>query len=196
MNIFKAIKRESKFLKNFYIVMITIGIFLPLTMYLTGVKTLFYYGFMVAIEILIIIAIINKLNSTKIKYSCNNNRLKFKIGIFLRENLLFCDKIVLVHTEKMEEDMEIILVSTVKFKNKSLKPILKAFYKRYPKLQKEIDKIKKNEEEDHIYYYQIIKRGGLKKYLLLDTIYKNCVKAIYTIECIENIKIARGQTLV
>ena len=49
---------------------------------------------------------------------------------------------------------------------------------------------------DTIFYYQVIKRGGLKKYLLLDTIYKNCVKAVYTDDCIQNIKIARGQTLV
>ena len=32
--------------------------------------------------------------------------------------------------------------------------------------------------------------------MILDTIYKNCVRATYTDECIQNIKIARGQTLV
>ena len=36
----------------------------------------------------------------------------------------------------------------------------------------------------------------LKKYLLLDCIYRNCVKAIYTDYSIQNIKIARGQTIV
>lgn len=46
------------------------------------------------------------------------------------------------------------------------------------------------------YYFQVIRRGGLKKYLLLDLIYKNCVRATYTEESIQNIKIARGQTIV
>ena len=44
-----------------------------------------------------------------------------------------------------------------------------------------------------IYYFQIIKYGELKKYMLLDNIYKSCVNAIYTEAAIENIKIARGQ---
>ena len=196
LDIFKAIKKETKFLKRFNIIMIFLAVILPLTMYLTGVKTLFYYLYLLIIEGLILIAILNKLNSTKIKYNCINNRLKFKTGILTKESMLFCDKIILVHTEKMEEEMEIIIVSTVNFKNKNLKPVLKGFYKRFPKLQKELDIIRKTEEEEQIYYYQIIRRGGLRKYLLLDCIYKNCVKAVYTSECIENIKIARGQTLV
>ena len=67
--------------------------------------------------------------------------------------------------------------------------------KKIPNIQKEYNKIKENNHGSLI-YYQVIKKGGLRKYLLLDIIYKNCVKATYTEQCIENIKIARGQTLV
>ena len=41
------------------------------------------------------------------------------------------------------------------------------------------------------YYFQIIRKGALNKYILLETIYKNCVKATYTTAAIDNIKIAR-----
>ena len=76
-----------------------------------------------------------------------------------------------------------------------MREIDKNFFKRYPQVESEYNYIKKlNPGKD--YYFQVIRRGGLKKYLLLDIIYKNCVKAVYTEESIQNIKIARGQTIV
>ena len=72
-----------------------------------------------------------------LKYSCHNNRLKIKSGLFKKEGLLFCDKVVLVHTEKMEEDMEIIIITSVNFKNKRLRLITKQFLKRYPAIREE-----------------------------------------------------------
>ena len=195
MDIFKAIKREKKFLNRLYFKMILLAILLPLSMYLTGIHSTFYYVYLVIVEVLIFLVIVNKINSTRITYYCNNNRLKFKCGIFSKESLIFCDKVVLVHTEKMEYDMEIYIFSTVNFKNKNLKLVGKNMLKRLPNIQKEYNKVKES-NEDKIIYCQVVKRGGLKKYLFLDTIYKNCVRATYTPECIENIKISRGQTLV
>ena len=106
-----------------------------------------------------------------------------------------CDKVVLVHTSKSDYDLEIVLITSIIFKNKGLRPIDKNFLKRYPQIAEEYNDIKQqNPKRD--YYWQVVKRGGLKKYLLLDSIYKNCVKAIYTDESIQNIKIARGQFIV
>ncbi len=51
--------------------------------------------------------------------------------------------------------------------------------------------IKLNKETQWYIYNK--KRGALKKFKLLDDIYKNCVTATYTNDSIENIKIARGQ---
>ena len=195
MDIFRAIKKESNFLKRFYITMGLIAVILPLAVYLTGFNSPFYITYLLITEALICIAVINKINFTRIKYTCNNNRLKFKCGLLTKESLIFCDKVVLVHTEKMEEDMEIVIVTSVNFKNRGLKPALGGFQKKYRVAAKELEKIK-SETDKKIYYYQIIKRGGLKKYHLLDLIYKNCVKAVYTSDCIQNIKISRGQTLV
>ena len=195
MDIYKAIKMEKKSLKRFYRLMIVLFIGLPLSVYLTGIKSIFYLVYLLIIELLIIAAVINKLNYYSLKYNYNANKLNITNGLFANNSLILCDKVVLVHTEKMESDMEIIIISTMSFRNKSLRPIVKGFLKKYPKVQEELKKVS-NYDNQKKYYFQIIRKGGLSKYLLLDTIYKNCVKAIYTNDCIENIKIARGQILV
>ena len=88
--------------------------------------------------------------------------------------------------------MEIIIVTNMKFKNKKLKPITKGFVRKYPEIEKEYKKLQKRNPEI-VYYFQIVRRGALKKYLMLDQIYRNCVNASYTNSAIENIKLARGQ---
>ncbi|AWK50659.1 hypothetical protein DIC82_06345 [Clostridium beijerinckii] len=195
MDIYMAIKREKSHFKIFLIMMVMILITLPIVVIATGLTTIFYMSYMIFIHLLIVLAIVIKINSYKVEYRCWNNKLIFKTGIFVKEHLIMCDKVVLVHTNKSEYDLEIVLVTSMIFKNKVLRPIDKNFLKRYPQIAKEYNDIKQqNPKRD--YYFQIIKRGGLKKYLLLDLIYKNCVKAIYTDESIQNIKIARGQLIV
>lgn len=195
MNIYKAIKREKKYLKWFYIIMLIIAILLPFIVLLTDLTSVFYVAYLIFIEVLIFLSLIIKVNYHRLVYTYSNNRLRIRSGLFAKESIIFCDKVVIVHTEKMEDDMEIILITTVNFKNRGLKPITKGFLKKFPKLSGDYIKAKELELEK-IFYYQVVKKGGLRKYLLLDIIYKTCVKAAYTEECIQNIKISRGQTLV
>ena len=195
MNIDKAIKLERKHFKMFLIAMFLISIILPMALVLTGLTNIFYLSYLAFIEILIVMAIIIKLNAYRVEYRCLNNRLIFKTGIFSKENLIICDKVVLVHTNKSDYDLEIVLITNVVFRNKSLRPVEKNFLKRYPQVSDEYNSLKELYPEK-TYYFQVIRRGGLKKYLLLDSIYRNCVKAVYTDESIQNIKIARGQTIV
>lgn len=195
MDIYTAVKKEKLHLKVFLIAMVIISIILPITLTITGLTTIFYISYVVFIEFLIVIAIIMKMNAYKVEYRCLNNRLMFKTGIFAKEHLIICDKVVLVHTNKSDYDLEIVLITSIVFKNRGLRPIDQNFFKRYPQIVEEYDAIKQlNPKKD--YYFQVVKRGGLKKYLLLDSVYKNCVKAIYTDESIQNIKIARGQLIV
>lgn len=195
MNIDKAIKMERTHLKVFLITMVFISIILPVTLMLTGLTNIFYLSYLTFIEVLIVIAIIIKMNAYKVEYRCLNNRLIFKTGICTKESLIICDKVVLVHTNKSDYDLEIIIITSVVFKNRNLRPVDKNFLKRYSEAAAEYEIIKKLNPEKS-YYFQVIRRGGLKKYLLLDSIYKSCVKAIYTDESIQNIKIARGQIIV
>ncbi|MBU5454335.1 hypothetical protein [Caproiciproducens sp. MSJ-32] len=192
MKIEKALKKEQKNIKRFYILMIFLFISLPLLLLISQVKSLFITIYLYILEILIVISCISKANYHYLKFSVKNNKLKFKSGLFGKEAILLCDKVVLVHTNKAEEDLNIVLVSTSKFRNNYLKPITKTFMKKYPEASNLYIKIKRNRPEE-IYYFQVIKKGALKKYILLDEVFKNCVKAQYTASAIENIKIARGQ---
>lgn len=192
MKINKAIKKEKKSNRLFFIVMIIIFIILPLVAYLSQIKHLFLWVYLAFVEILIIFAIIIKINQNKLKFTLNNNKLKFKSGIFNKESIILCDKVVVVHTDKSKEDMDIILITINRFRNPYLKPITKGFMKKYSEASEEYLKVKKINPEE-VYYFQVIRRGSLKKYILLDEIFKNCVKANYTASAIENIKIAREQ---
>ncbi|WP_294405682.1 hypothetical protein [uncultured Clostridium sp.] len=195
MDIYTAIKKERVQLKIFFITMLLISIILPIAVVVTDLTRLFYLCYLGFIEFLIAASIIIRLNYYKVTYRCSNNRLIFKTGIWTKESLIICDKVALVHTNKSDYDLEIVIITSVKFKNKLLRKVEKNFFKRYPQVESEYNYIKKL-NPDKEYYFQIIRRGGLRKYLLLDIIYKNCVKAIYTEESIQNIKIARGQTIV
>ena len=73
-----------------------------------------------------------------------------------------------------------------------MKPINKEFVKKYEEAAVEYKRLK-TINKDMVYYFKIIKNGELKKYILLDNIYRNCVNATYTTSAIDNIKIARGQ---
>lgn len=197
MDIYTAVKKERRNLKFFFISMIIISLILPIAVIITNLTTFFYLTYLGVIEGLIVISMIIKLNCYKVEFKCINNKLIFKTGILTKQYLIICDKVVLVHTNKSDYDLEIIIVTTVNFKNKSLRKVDDNFLRRYPEVKSNLEyKRKVNGEEDKQYYFQVVRRGGLKKYLLLDCIYKNCVKAIYTEESIQNIKIARGQTIV
>ena len=85
--------------------MVIIASTLPVMLSITRLTTMFYISYMIFIEILIVIAIIIKMNSYKVEYRCLSNRLMFKTGIFSKEYLIICDKVVLVHTNKSEYDL-------------------------------------------------------------------------------------------
>ncbi|MBN1076481.1 hypothetical protein [Clostridium botulinum] len=195
MDIYTAIKKEKSSLKRFIIFMLILAIILPAVLLITNLLNVFYLIYLTLIEFLIVISILIKLNGYNVEYKCNNNRLMFKTGILATTSLILCDKVVLVHTDKSDYDMEIIIITSVSFKNSLLRPVTPNFLKRHPKLKKEYEKIQ-DKNPNKTYYFQIVRKGGLKKYLLLDCIYRNCVKAIYTEHSIQNIKIARGQTIV
>ena len=192
MYIDKALKRQSKLKKLFYSTMIFLSILLPSMVYLAGIKSKFIYIYLLILEVLIFLSILSKVDFYSLKFSCLNNKLKFKSGLFSKENILICDKIAIVHTNNTKEDIEIIIVTNMKFRNKTLKPISKSFLQRYPEANHEYLKLKKLNPEE-VYYFQVIRKGALNKYILLEIIYKNCVKAVYTASAIDNIKIARRQ---
>lgn len=192
MNINKALKKESKRKKWLFIVMLSLFIILPSTTYLSGIRSLFIWSYLAVIEVLIILILLIKSNSYRLDFVCSNNRLRMKSGLFSKESIILCDKVAVVHTVKQDEELEIVIVTAVNFKNRGLKPVTAGFIKKYPEAANEYLRIKKLTPE-HIFYFQVVRNGEFRKYKLLDDIYKNCVRATYTSSAIQNIKIARGQ---
>lgn len=193
MKLEKALKRQKKYKKLFFISMAIIGILLPILTYLANIRTFFIITYLILLEFLILIAIIIKLNFYRLEFSCENSKLRFKSGIFSDESLILCKNVAIVHTNKTNVDIDIIIITSMKFKNKKLRPITKGFMQKYSEASHEYLRLKRMNPET-IYYFQVIRNGALYKYKFLDTIYKNCVSAVFTASAIENIKIARGQS--
>ena len=194
MDIYVALKKEKKSSKKFYICMAILAIFLPMTLWLTGIMTKFYIFYVIFLELLILLAVLKKVDNNKLEFSYKNNKLRFKIGLFSQSNTILCDKIALVHTDGIEDYMKIIIITDNKLRNRRMKPVTEGLLNRYKDVADEYKKVRILNPEKK-YYFQIIKKGGLKKYPFLDEVFKYSPKAHFTQDCIQNVKIARGQTL-
>ncbi len=192
MEINKALKRIRKKENIFFIIMGILSVSIPTLAYLANLKNTFIYVYIMIIEILILIAILSRINTCTLKFKYYNSRFKIRQGLFLRESIILCENVAIVHTSKEREDVEIIIVTSSKFRNKKARPVTKGFLKKYPEVEREYKRLKKINEEQ-TYYFQIIRNGSLRKYIFLENIYTTCVKSAYTPAAIESIKIARGQ---
>lgn len=192
MEINKALKRIRKKENIFFIIMGILSVSIPTLAYLANLKNTFIYVYIMIIEILILIAILSRINTCTLKFKYYNSRFKIRQGLFLKESIILCENVAIVHTSKEREDVEIIIVTSSKFRNKKARPVTKGFLKKYPEVEREYNRLKKINEEQP-YYFQIIRNGSLRKYIFLENIYTTCVKSAYTPAAIESIKIARGQ---
>ena len=192
MEINKALKRIRKKENIFFIIMGILSVSIPTLAYLANLKNTFIYVYIMIIEILILIAILSRINTCTLKFKYYNSRFKIRQGLFLRESIILCENVAIVHTSKEREDVEIIIVTSSKFRNKKARPVTKGFLKKYREVEREYKRLKKINEEQ-TYYFQIIRNGSLRKYIFLENIYTTCVKSAYTPAAIESIKIARGQ---
>lgn len=190
MDINKAVRKQRNSYKGFMLAMCFIFFTMPLALYFSGKLTTFFIIYLVIIEIMVFASIVTKAHGEKLLFDCDSEKLKIQDGLFNTSYNLACDKVALVHTENIGKDIQLIILSTSRFRNKKIKEIDIEFLKKHAYLSHEYKRIKKLYPENN-YYYMIIKNGGCYKYKLLIDIYKNCVKAVYTDEAIENIKKAR-----
>lgn len=192
MKLNKEIKKENNNNKIFFVLMTFLLICLPFINYLFQRNSSLLIIYLFLLEGLILFSIGSKINSIYMKYELRSNIIKIKDGLIKEDSLIYCDKVKLIDTINRGSNIEIIVISTYRFRNKYLKPIDFRFLKKYYEINDFYNKYKKL-YPDEVYYYQIIKNGNLKKYNLLNDIFKSCVKAEYTKSSIENIKIAREQ---
>lgn len=192
MDIYKAFEKQKKSYRRFIILMTVLFFTLPLIAYLTGKTQAFFIGYLIFIEILILAAVIIAKDKGSLTFDVNNNKIMLKIGLLKRKYNILCHKVVCVHSEKEYEDLQIIVLTNQKFRNKFFKPITENFLKKYPLAAHEYIRIKRIAPE-YDYYYFVVKKGGFLKYELLELLYKNCVNAVFTESSISNLKKIRWE---
>lgn len=186
MNINKAIKKQKKSFKRYVLLMGFIFFLLPIIVILTHTHSFFFMIYLGIIEILTILLILKNIDQEVliIRYT---SKLKIYEGIFNDIYKIPIDKIVLIHTMDSDEKLKILILLNSRIKVKKLKRIQGDVLKRYRWSLKYYNILKsQNKIRDH--YYIILKKGGYRKYEVLDYMYKHCVQASFSDESIEKIK--------
>ncbi|MCM8709733.1 hypothetical protein M2651_01690 [Clostridium sp. SYSU_GA19001] len=187
MNIDKAIRKQDKSHKRFLLFLSFIFFVLPLALVISGRFDIFFLVYLFLIESLVLIAVLVTINSNYLSYNMEKYKLKIKLRRFGDEISIACDKVIFVHVEGEGSDINIILITSSKFRSKNIRVIDESLMKKYPYLAHQYYRIKKHYPENN-YFYITINKGGFHKYRLLDLIYRNCLLAQYSEEAINKIK--------
>lgn len=193
MNINKALKKQINSYKRFMLMMGFIFLILPLILLFFKVMDVFFIAYLVAIELLIVIAIIAKINRDRLKFYYDNGKLYLSLGIRRETTIIACDKVEFVHVQDVirkydkEKDFIIIIVLSFNIRSRKIHPINERFLMEYPFVAYKYNKLKTLMPENE-YSFIIISKGKLFKYELLDLIYSKCVKANFSEESIDKIR--------
>lgn len=189
MDINKAIRKQNKAYKRFMLAMCFIFFILPCILYFSKKFSLFLLIYLIILELLIVTAVFFRLDWENLKYECQPGKIKIIQGYLKKSYNINCEKVVFVHVEQCEdkENINLIILTSSKFRNRNIKPVDNSFLKLHAFASHEYKRIKSTNPED-CYYYIVITKGGLLKDKLLVDIYRNCVKAKYSTEAIERIK--------
>lgn len=187
MNLNKVIRKQNASINRFMFSMCLIFFSLPVALIFTHEYNIFLILYLIIIEMLVILAVLARLNKDSLNFKYDGYRLKVKDGIFKSECNIMCDKISIVHAQNKDKEMKLIIISKAKFRNKYLRKINDNFLKRYPYLGYQYARLKKLYPENQ-YYYIVFRNGGYRKYLLLEELFKKCVHANFTDKAMEQLK--------
>lgn len=190
MNINKDIKKQNKSIKRFLLLMVFIFFMLIAVVIFTKSYTNIILTILVFLELLILSSIVYTIDYFTLEFRSEGYKLVVKQGLFGEKINISGDKVVLVYVEEKEKEFNIVMISSAKIRSKLCKKVDKEFLINNGYISSiYINIVKKNKEEG--YYYLNINKGGLKKYKLLNSIYKTCVYAEYGDKAISKIKHSR-----
>jgi hypothetical protein len=195
MDINKAIKKQKRSYRGFLLSLCFIFFILPVVLLISREWNIFFISYLVAIEFLIMATVLLRSNFERLTFKYENYKLNVKWGFFSSCLSINCEKVAMVHTEDNAADFDIIIISSIKFRNKRTKPVDLEFLKNHSYAATHYNRIKK-QNFDINYFYTIINKGKYKKYILIDSIYKYCLYAFFTDDCIEKIKLYRESSKV
>lgn len=188
MNINKAIRKQHKSYIRFMLSMCFIFIALPYILYISGkYMKPFFIIYLFLIECLVLTGIILKSDANILTFQDHKYKIKVAYGVLRKKIVIFCDKIVFVHAEGKNDNIDIVIVSDFKFRNQNLHNMDNSFFRKYPEVSNYWERIRKS-HPDKKFYYITIKNGGYYKYIFLDTLYRTCVHAFFSDSSIDRIK--------
>jgi len=187
MNINKAIRKQKKSYEGFMLSMCFIFVLLPILLIVSKIINVFLVMYLVCNELLIAFVMILRFNEEYIDFKLEGYKISIWCGIAKVKFIIICKKVAFVHTQDHDKNLEIIIITKSKFRNKRIRLIDINFLKKYPYVAQRYNKIKVENPEE-TYFYFVIRNGGFKKYILLDDLYKSCVSAIFSGDAIEKIK--------
>jgi len=186
MDIDKVLRKQKKSYKRFMLSMGFIFLLLPIVMYISERFNIFFIIYLLLIEGLILLSMVIRYNEEHLNFYLDGNKLTIVTSSAkIRYNIL-TDKVTIVHSITEEKYFNIMIVTKSKFRNKRLQQVNFKVLEKYPEINKVYNRVKMPEEGP--YFYFIIKKGGIKKYLLLNLLFKYCVGATFTDEAVERIK--------
>jgi len=187
MNINKAIRKQKKSYKGFMLSMCFIFVLLPIMLIVSKIINVFLVMYLICNELLIAFVMILRVNEEYIDFKLEGYKISIWCGIAKVKFIIMCKKVAFVHTQDHDKNLEIIIITKSKFRNKRIHFIDINFLKKYPYVAQRYNKIK-IENPEETYFYFVIRNGGFKKYILLDDLYRSCVSAVFSGDAIEKIK--------
>lgn len=191
MDIDKVLKKQKKSYKRFMLSMGFIFIVLPTVLFITRQINIFFIIYLGIVEGLIFFSVVIRYNEEYLKFEVYEDKMVIAILGGRIKYKIHCNKVVIIHTIPQEKYFDILIITKSKFRNKRLRIVTNKVLDRFPDIGKHYTKVKMPNDGD--YYYFVVKRGGIKKYMLLDLIFKYCVSAVFTENAIMHIKEYRKQ---
>ncbi len=189
MDINKALKKQKKSYKRFMLSMGFIFILLPMVLFYSKKFNIFFIIYLLVTEFLIFQAMLIRYNENYLEFEQRDDRLFIETGILKIKYNIIIDKIAIVHAIPSDKYFNIMIITKSKFRNKRIYQIGPKFLRKQRTVAKYYSRVRFL-EEDHIFYF-IIRKGGIKKYILLEYLYKRCVNTVFTDSAVEIIKECR-----
>ncbi len=187
MNINKAIRKQKKTYKRFMLSMCFIFVLLPIILIVSKIINMFFVIYLVCIEIMIAFVIFLRVNEETMDFKLDGYKISIRCGVAKVKFIIICNKVALVHAINEGRDLELIIITKSRFRNKKIAPLDIKFLQKYPYVAQMYNRIKTSDLEQ-TYFYFTINNGGFRIYNLLDDIYKSCVGSTFSDDAIEKIK--------
>jgi hypothetical protein len=189
MDIDKVLRKQRKSYKRFMLSMGFIFLLLPIALNVSGKFNVFFIFYLILLEALVLLSMAIRYNEEYLSFKVQGLKLTIITSAAKIKYNISIDKVAIVHVLNNEKYFDLLIITKSRFRNKRLQHLDFKVLDKYSEVDRVYNKIKMPNEGP--YFFFIIRKGGIKKYLLLNFLYKNCVNANFTESAVEKVKECR-----